>query len=820
MKRRSLLKSITAAAGGLAAGPKAVLAADSDLECGVWYAAEITDTTDGDTFDVYIYDTDTEYTVRTLGDDTPEKSGNTYSEKTEEWEFIEDDAHLEEWGNNATDFAADELPIGADCEVKLDCESEELDQYGRLLAKIRYDRTGDGTYGTVYNKLAVEEGYARVYAASMSNTDEYIEAERAARADSVGLWSAADGEAPEWRNRDVAASFHPHTSSIRTTDGTVANSRVPVWAEPEAVQENTSSWTVEYDSGTIPLVAVDEATNLAYFGGCSINEVWEDESADLDHFVFVTNLIEYLHDSSDPSGPVLVDGGHHTFGQDNAVSAEDTAFYQRFLEGVDIELHSINTYGNGVGYSLSEARALVASCSPNSWSDADVAEVQSFIDEGGVVLLLGSGSETAEERGNLDGLAADLGSDLRLNSDDVRDDTNHVGDDRKLLATTNVNTADFDLWSAYDSGSGSDPDVLAAEPDDPDVASYHTWTLDDPSSEFSGEVDTITVEYPSGTSLDGLTNDAVAVYLDRDGDGTVDEIPVNSDEYSGHMATFDLDGRYDTTVAGTVRVEIDGVTNPETGDYTATETLMGDDTHSVEAAFTVTGLSVSTDPATDVTDSSATLHGSLNDLDGADSTEVSFEWGPAGSLSNATPARTMSSTGSFSDDIDGLESDTEYEYRAVAEASDGDDGHGSVAAFTTTTAARTDVLVADPNTAGSSSYHTWTLSDPSSQFSGEVDTITIEYPSGTSLDGVTDAEVTVYIDRDGDGTTDSIRVNSDEYSGHSATFDLDGRYDTSVEGEVRVEIDGVTNPDAGEYVATKTLAGDDTYSVDAEFVIE
>jgi len=41
-----------------------------------------------------------------------------------------------------------------------------------------------------------------------------------------------------------------------------------------------------------------------------------------------------------------------------------------------------------------------------------------------------------------------------------------------------------------------------------------------------------------------------------------------------------------------------------------------------------------------------------------------------------------------------------------------------------------------------------------------------------------------------------------------------------VAGEVRVEIDGVTNPEAGEYVATETLDGDDTHSVDATFIVE
>jgi endonuclease YncB( thermonuclease family) len=457
MQRRDYLKLLSSTAAGLAVGAQPTLAADSELDCGVWYDGEITSNIDGDTFDVYVDSNSTEYNVRTLGHDTPEKSGNTRYEKTEEWEFIESATHLEDWGNKATNFAEDELPVGTQVQIKLDCESEEIDQYDRLLAKIRYDRDGDGSWDTIWNELTVEEGYARVYAASMSNTDEYIDLQRSARANGRGVWSADDGSASEWRNNDVAESFHPHTSSIKTTSGNgkLDSSRTPVWAESEAVQENTSSSTVDYDSGNIPMVGVDEANNLAYFGGVPINEEWESDSDALEHFVFVTNLIDYLHDSSDPSGPVLIDGGHHTFNQDNAICAEDTAYYQRYLEGVGIELHSINTYGDSTGYSLSDGRALVASSSPDSWTSSEVDRVNTFLDNGGVLLLMGSGSETASERANLDDLAAGVGTDLRLNIDDVRDDTNNVGN-RKLLKTANLNETDFSLWSAYNGSSGGD----------------------------------------------------------------------------------------------------------------------------------------------------------------------------------------------------------------------------------------------------------------------------------------------------------------------------------------------------------------------------
>jgi len=95
-------------------------------------------------------------------------------------------------------------------------------------------------------------------------------------------------------------------------------------------------------------------------------------------------------------------------------------------------------------------------------------------------------------------------------------------------------------------------------------------------------------------------------------------------------------------------------------------------------------LSVSTGDATNVGETSATLNGSLDGLGGADSADVYFEWGQSGGdLSNVTSAETRSSTGSFSDDISGLSSDTTYEYRAVADASDGSSVTGSTRSFTT-----------------------------------------------------------------------------------------------------------------------------------------
>lgn len=93
---------------------------------------------------------------------------------------------------------------------------------------------------------------------------------------------------------------------------------------------------------------------------------------------------------------------------------------------------------------------------------------------------------------------------------------------------------------------------------------------------------------------------------------------------------------------------------------------------------------VTTDAPTNVSDSSATLNGSLDDLGGASSVDCYFEWREVGASSWTTTAtQTLSATGSFSEDVTGLSSGTDYEYRAVADASDGDADTGSTLTFTT-----------------------------------------------------------------------------------------------------------------------------------------
>ena len=95
-------------------------------------------------------------------------------------------------------------------------------------------------------------------------------------------------------------------------------------------------------------------------------------------------------------------------------------------------------------------------------------------------------------------------------------------------------------------------------------------------------------------------------------------------------------------------------------------------------------VSVETGEATEVGETSATLNGEVTELEGADEANVGFEYGEVGGdLSNSVDAGTVSSTGSFDAEIDGLEDGSEYEFRAVAETTE-DSDEGAVVSFTTT----------------------------------------------------------------------------------------------------------------------------------------
>jgi len=417
------------------------------LEYGETYEVTVTDVTDGDTVDVEFDDGTTEE-IRVLGLDTPETRKNSKYERVYEWEGIEDDKYLANWGEDAADYAKAELD-GERIDLFFDENEPVRDVFDRVLGYIRYDKSGDGSRDTLYNRDILEGGYARVYDSGLGKHDDFLAAERDARAAGRRVWTESDpANSAEIRDRDADDVFVPNASSIRTADGAVADSRVPVYAESTATQRLDGG----IDYGDIPLVAVDEANNAAMVGGPLIDESYEsDEGYDVDtstyeNFVVLTNLIDYLGDGA---GTVYIDGGHGQFGHEHSLSAEDAAYYLRYLEGQDgIGFEGINDV---TASGLSDGRALIVTDPVDCYTSAELDELSTFVDDGGAVVLMGS-AKTEDvldrPRANLNDVAAGLGSDLRLNEDQVVDDANNVNDDPEVIETTVFDTS-FPLFGAY-----------------------------------------------------------------------------------------------------------------------------------------------------------------------------------------------------------------------------------------------------------------------------------------------------------------------------------------------------------------------------------
>jgi micrococcal nuclease len=136
----------------------------------------------------------------------------------------------EEFFFEATRLNAD---ICQDRSVRLTQEMDSVDQYGRILAYVFVRDT------VMVNEAIVRAGMAHVYyperAAMHSDySDRLMQAQRAARLDSLGIWSVASGHAEDFYIRLMAS---------------------PVFHRPECrfVAESDSERTIRYDSRAEPL---------------------------------------------------------------------------------------------------------------------------------------------------------------------------------------------------------------------------------------------------------------------------------------------------------------------------------------------------------------------------------------------------------------------------------------------------------------------------------------------------------------------------------------------------------------------------------------
>lgn len=168
-------------------------------------------------------------------------------------------------------------------------------------------------------------------------------------------------------------------------------------------------------------------------------------------------------------------------------------------------------------------------------------------------------------------------------------------------------------------------------------------------------------------------------------------------EYREEGGSWATSATETVTEPDAVDVDLTGL-SPET-DYEYRAVAEASDGESDEGAVVSfatpevdTGPSVATGAAVDTASSSATLSGTLEAV-GGQATEalVSFEYRETGAEEwNASGSRTLAEAGEFETTIYGLEPETEYEFRAVVDADDGDTDAGSVSTFSTTAATGTD----------------------------------------------------------------------------------------------------------------------------------
>ncbi|QLH84649.1 thermonuclease family protein [Halosimplex pelagicum] len=416
----------------------------SDIAAGATHRVEVVSVTDGDTVDVR-FEGGTEEEVRLVGIDTPETEENRRFERIQEWPGIGDPETLVEYGERASAFARERL-AGETVTLSFDPSEPTRGTYGRLLGYLEYEADGERVF---YNREVVAEGYARAYHSGVTTHDALARAEADAREAGRGLWAEHDPESTEpVRDAPVEELFVPRPSSVRRAGGPLGGERAPVRAEPTATQEPTESSAVTYDDGPIPLVGVDREARVGVVGGLVINEAYEAtegfevDTSEYGTFPFLTNLLDWL---ADREGEVLIDGGHGGFGVDYALSAEDAAYYRRYLEGQGLGFVQRNRLGSGF---LDCGRALVVTPPVGPFGPDELDRVRAFRDDGGSVVLLGSGAAPAYARANLNAVAAALGSDLRLNADEVRDAEGGLDGDERLVTTARFDRS-LPLFGAF-----------------------------------------------------------------------------------------------------------------------------------------------------------------------------------------------------------------------------------------------------------------------------------------------------------------------------------------------------------------------------------
>lgn len=124
-------------------------------------------------------------TYRLLGIDTPETYGESNPLEFGLEDTYTDRKCLKRHGRKATGFVKEKTRREdvREIRMKTDPLADERGRYGRLLT---YMYTGGNTS---INRKLLEKGYARLYDTRFSRREKFLEAEKSAKEQELGLWS-------------------------------------------------------------------------------------------------------------------------------------------------------------------------------------------------------------------------------------------------------------------------------------------------------------------------------------------------------------------------------------------------------------------------------------------------------------------------------------------------------------------------------------------------------------------------------------------------------------------------------------------------------
>ncbi|MFC7116520.1 DUF4350 domain-containing protein [Natronoarchaeum sp. GCM10025703] len=467
-----------------------------ELETSESYEVEVVSVADGDTADVKFQD-GTVDTVRILGIDTPE-TGST-DERLVEYEGIDDGPALKTKADSASAYAKDTLE-GETVTLSFDDNEGLRGNFGRLLGVLELSD------GTVYNAAVIEDGWARVYDSGLERHDKYLDLEASAREANRGMWNISDPAAtPEVGDEPVEQLFFPDPVEVTGSD-------VPVRSEDGD-----------------PLVALDAEAGVAVVGGPLIEEGFESGEGgpgtdEYGAYPFMTNVIDTVGTGT---GPVVVDGGHGQFAADFAVSAEDTAYYMRYLEGQStaedefIGLEATTELTSEAGPDLltdggePAARALIISTPTSELTAAERSLIDEYTDAGGAAILVGTAADT-DALDNFDPLLSDLGTDVGFTANPVTDETNNLAGDSAVPTTANFDDAFPGLFTPVtDDGSTTEP--VTNETIDPLVFDSASTLLNENGEPLTDE------------SVTAVSAKSTAYNTDSDGNGDAVSYPDGTD---------------------------------------------------------------------------------------------------------------------------------------------------------------------------------------------------------------------------------------------------------------------------------------------------